>query len=180
MRRVVLVLMLVLGVVCLPIVVSCSRKLTEEDCNHLLGRGVGLAAYAGSAEVPVDIEALKKRARRDTKRAAEGFDQACIGADDGGQIACARRAKDVNEFIGCGGLVQKAAEAGSVVQLVIAKIHSADECSKYAEHAIHIGVGTVDDAGKLARECDTPMEVGVYRCRLAANDRAAWDACDAP
>ena len=161
-------------------VASCSRKLTAEECDHLLGRGIGLAAYSGSAEVPVDVEALRKRARREAKAAIADFDQACVGAPDHGEVNCMRRAKSSDEFVGCGGLVKKAREAGEIAQNVLAKRHSADECSKYAEHGVHIAVGTADDAGKLARECDEPMEVGVYKCRLAAPDKAAWDACDAP
>jgi hypothetical protein len=161
-------------------VASCSRKLTKEQCDHLLGRGIGLAAYSGSAEVPVDVEALRKRARREAKAAIASFDQACLGASDNGEINCMRRAKDSAEFIACGDITKKAREAGEIAQLVIAKRHNADECSKYAEHGVHIGVGTADDAGKLHRECDEPMEVGVYKCRLVAADKPAWDACDAP
>lgn len=158
-------------------IAACSRKMKLEDCNHLLGRGVGLAAYAGSAEVPVDIDALRARARGGPKRAIEDFDKACVGALDDGQIACARRANNVAEFAACGGLVTKARDAGIVAAQLVARRHTSDECSKYAEHGVHAGVGTADDAGKLMRECDEVMEEGVYACRLAAKDAAAWEAC---
>jgi hypothetical protein len=161
-------------------IAACSRKLTQEDCNGLLGRGVGLAAYSGSAEVPVDIELLKKRARREAKAASEAFDKACVGAPDNGEVTCSRRANDSAQFVACGELVKKAREAGEIVQNVIAKQHSADECSKYAEHGVKIGVGSVDDAGRLMRDCDQIMEIGVYKCRMAAQTVDAWNACDAP
>ena len=161
-------------------VASCSRKLTPEQCDHLLGRGIGLAAYSGSAEVPVDVEALRKRARREAKQAIESFDKACVGSPDNGEVNCMRRAKSSEEFVACGDITKKAREAGEIAQLVVAKRHSTDECSKYAEHGVQIGVGTADDAGKLHQDCDQAMEVGVYRCRLVAKDKAGWDACDAP
>ncbi len=158
-------------------IVACSRKLKLEDCNHLLGRGVGLAAYAGSAEVPVDIDALRGRARGAPKRAIEDFDKVCIGAEEDGQVACSRRANNIAEFAACGGLVTKARDAGLIAAQLVARRHTSDECSKYAEHGVHAGVGTVDDAGKLMRECDEVMEEGVYACRLAAKDAPTWEAC---
>ncbi|GAC1541650.1 MAG: hypothetical protein NVS3B10_06170 [Polyangiales bacterium] len=158
-------------------VVSCSHKMNDEDCNALLGRGIGLAMYSGSAEVPVDVEALRKRARGAPKRAIVEFDQLCHGADENDAITCTRRANDSAQFVACGPLTKRAREAGEIVQQLIAKRHSADECAKYAEHGVKIGVGTADDAGHLVRDCDEAMEVGVYRCRLGAKDPAAWDAC---
>src|SRR5262249_11995591 len=92
------------------VVVSCSHKLTEQDCDHLLGRGVGLAAFSGSAEVPVDVEALRKRARGAPKQAIDAFDKACLGSNDDGVTACARRANDATQFEGCGALGKKARE----------------------------------------------------------------------
>ena len=158
-------------------VVSCSRKLTEEDCNHLLGRAVGLAAFSGSAEVPVDVDALRKRARGAPKQAIGDFDKACLGANDDGASACARRANDVAQFEGCGGLVKKARDTGLVAKQLVARKHDADECAKYGEHAAKIGVVAFTEAGKVVQDCDEPMELGVYDCRLAAKDAAAWDAC---
>lgn len=158
-------------------VVSCSRKLTDEDCTHLLGRGVGLAAYSGSAEVPVDVEALRKRARGAPKRAIDDFDKACVGAPDDGIVACGRRANDVAQFDACGPVVKKARDTGMVAKQLVARRHDADECAKYAEHAVKIGVATPDEAGTLVHDCDDPMEVGVFDCRLASKDLAGWNAC---
>ena len=46
------------------------------------------------------------------------------------------------------------------------------------DHGVRIGIALGEDVGKLVRECDGWMEVGVYRCRLAARDAAAWKACE--
>jgi hypothetical protein len=158
-------------------VVSCSHKLTDEDCNHLLGRAIGLAAFSGSAEVPVDVDALRKRARGAPKQAITDFDKACLGSSDDGATACARRANDVAQFEGCGGLVKKARDTGLVAKQLVARKHDADECAKYGEHAAKIGVVAFTEAGKAVQDCDAPMELGVYDCRLVAKDAAAWDAC---
>jgi hypothetical protein len=159
------------------VVVSCSRKLDQQDCDHLLGRGVGLAAFSGSAEVPVDVEALRKRARGAPRQAIDAFDKACLGAADDDVTACARRANDAAQFEGCGGLVKKARETGLVAKQLVARKHDADECAKYGEHAAKIGVVAFTEAGKAVQDCDEPMELGVYDCRLAAKDTAGWDAC---
>ena len=169
-----------LSLVLTTALVACSRKLSQQDCDHLLGRGVGLAAFSGSAEVPVDIDMLRGRARREAKTAIADFDKACVGAPDEAQVTCARRANNNAEFVACGGLVKRARDAGEVVQYVIARQHDSDECSKYAEHGVQIGVASVDDARKLVKECDGVMEEGVYRCRLASKDPTAWVACNDP
>jgi hypothetical protein len=158
-------------------VAACSHALTDEDCNHLLGRGVGLAAFSGSAEVPVDVDALRKRARGAPKRAIDDFDSACRGTKDDGMSACARRANDVAQFEQCGPLVKKARDTGLVAKQLVARKHDADECAKYGDHAVKIGVVSFTEAGKVVQDCDEPMELGVYDCRLVAKDVAAWDAC---
>ena len=171
------IVVVALAVVAVVPVASCSHKLTDEDCAHLLGRGVGLAAYSGSAEVPVDVDALRKRARGAPKRAIDDFDKACLGADDSGATACARRANDVGQFEACGGVVKKARDTGLVARQLVARHHDADECAKYAEHAVKIGVVSFTEAANAVHDCDEPMEMGVYDCRLTAKDAAAWDKC---
>lgn len=174
MRRIVTATLLV----ALTMVVSCSKKLTKEECGHLLGHGTGLVAYPSAEVVPVDVENLHARAKGDVKKAIDDFDRACVGADDGDQIMCARRAKNSADFVECGPLTQKALATGAVAQLAIVKKHNSDECSKYADHGVKIGAAVTDDAGKLVQECDVWMEEGTYRCRLSAKDAAAWKACE--
>lgn len=170
---------------------ACSKKLTQEDCNHLLGRGVGLSAYGNGGEplqkemgmyggVPVDVEMLRKTARGPAKQAIADFDKVCIGADDHGQIACGRRANNVQEFESCGGVVSKARETGKIARLAVTKKYSVDECSKYAEHGVQVGAATADDVPKLIKECEGWLEIGFYECRTTAKDAASWKACDAP
>ena len=159
-------------------VFACGKKLTKEECGHLLGHGVGLVAYPSAEVVPVDVDNLHARAKGDVKRAIDDFDRACVGSAESDQILCARRAKSAADFVACGPMTKKAHETGSVAQLAIAKKHSVDECSKYADHGVKIGAASVDEVSKLVRECDGWMGVGTYRCKLAAKDAAAWNACE--
>ncbi len=157
---------------------ACGKKMTKEECGHLLSRGVGLVAYPSSEVVPVDVDNLHARAKGDVKKAIDDFDRTCLGADESDQVLCARRAKSAADFVACGPLTKKAHETGQLAQLAIPKKHSVDECSKYAEHGVKIGAATVDEVSKLVKECDDWMEVGTYRCRLGAKDAAAWKACE--
>jgi hypothetical protein len=158
--------------------VACGKKLTKDECGHLLGHGVGLIAYPSAEVVPVDVDNLHARAKGEVKRAIDEFDRACIGADESDQILCARRAKSSADFVACGPLTKKAYDTGTVAQLAIVKKHTVDECSKYADHGVKVGATSVDDVSKLVHECDTWMEIGTYRCRLGAKDAAAWNACE--
>ncbi|GAC1352275.1 MAG: hypothetical protein NVS3B20_19760 [Polyangiales bacterium] len=157
---------------------SCSHKLGQEECAHLMGHGVGLAAFSDTVVVPVDVNDLHQRAHGPSKQALDDFDRSCLGADEGDQILCARRAKTSDEFVACGPIAKRAREAGEVIQLALLKKHNADQCASYADHAVIIGAGTADDAGRLVQECDAWMEIGTYRCRLAAKDARAWAACE--
>lgn len=170
---------------------GCGKKLTADDCTHLLGRGVGLATGADGVEVvqkqmgiyggvPLDLELLRKTARGSVKQAIADFDAACVGHEDGGATLCGRRAKNMDEFRACGGIVTKAADTGKIARLAVTKKHSVEECSKYAEHAVKIGAGTADDVTTFVKQCEDWLEIGFYECRLAATDAAAWKACDAP
>jgi hypothetical protein len=169
---------------------GCGKKLAAEDCDHLLGRAVGLAAYEGAEPfqkemgiyggVPVDLALLRKSARGKAKQAIEDFDRACVGADDGGAIACGRRAKSDEEFRACGGMVTKARETATVARVAVTRKHSVDQCARYADHAVKIGAASPDDASALVRSCEDWLEIGFFECRVAAKDKAAWEACDAP
>jgi hypothetical protein len=158
--------------------VACSRKLAQEDCDAFLGRGIGLLAYASASEEPFTVESVRARAREREKKAIAGFDAACVGAADDGQRDCGRYANNIADFAKCGPVTQKARDAAVIAQDALAKKHNADECSKYAEHAVKIGLATPDDAGKYVRECDEFMNVGVFRCRMEANDAATWRGCE--
>ncbi len=170
---------------------GCGKKLGADECNHLLGRGVGLATGGDGVEVvqkqmgiyggvPLDVDLLRKTARGPVKDAIAEFDAACVGHDDGGATLCGRRAKNMDEFRACGGIVAKAADTGKIARLAVTKKHSVDECSRYAEHAVKIGAGTPDDVSALVKECEDWLEIGFYECRLAAKDAASWNGCDAP
>jgi hypothetical protein len=170
-----------------PAVFSCSRKLTQEECNHLLGRGVALAAIKAIPEpvvkqsgiygVPIDIEALRKTARGKAKEALNTFDGMCPKQDDNGVSMCSRRAKNEEEFRACGGMALKAWDTGLIARSAVMRKFTGDECSKYAEHAVQIKAATADDVSALVKDCDSWMEIGVHECRMAAKDAAAWKTC---
>jgi hypothetical protein len=170
---------------------ACGKKLAQEDCDHLLGRSLGLYAFNPGTEVlskemgiyggvPVDIAMLRKTARGAAKQAIADFDKACIGADDAGAIACGRRANNAKEFAECGGVVSKAAEAGKIARAAVTRKYSVDDCSKYAEHGVQVKAITADEVPKLVNQCEDWLEIGFYECRLASKDSAAWNACDHP
>lgn len=184
----ILALALVLAV---PSLAGCSRKLTKEECNHLLGRGIALQAQKGIPEavlkqsgiygVPLDVELVHKTARGRAKQAIDDFDKACHGIDtDSSVVLCGRRAKNEAEFQACGGMAARALEAGAIAKAAVTRRFSSDECSAYAEHGVKIGAITADDVSKLMKECEGWLEIGYFECRNAAKDPAAWKACDAP
>ncbi|MFI5300558.1 MAG: hypothetical protein ACHREM_20935 [Polyangiales bacterium] len=168
----------------LTMIVACSacesKNLTEEDCDHLLGRGLALVAFPKEAAPPLDVQSVKQRVRGDAKQATEGFAKACIGKKAEGLVECQRRAGSMDAFEKCGALASQAVSVARKAEGAIAKRHSTDECAAYATHGVECGAGTADDAGRFHRECDDWMEVGVYRCRLGAKNKAAWIACDQP
>jgi hypothetical protein len=167
---------------------ACNRKLTVEECNHLVGRGVALAALkqipedmvkaSGLYGVPIDVDRLRKDARGKAKEALADFDRICPTQDDRGVSLCSRRAKNAEEFQACGGMAARAWETGQVAKAAVMRKFSGDECSKYAEHAVKIGAAAADDVSKLVKDCDTWMEMGVHECRMAAKDAAGWKGCD--
>jgi hypothetical protein len=173
-----------------PATAGCSRKLTHEECNHLLGRGVALAALQNIPEdvvkqsgifgVPIDVELLRKDARGKAKDAIVEFDRACPLADDGGVAMCSRRAKNEAEFRACGGMATRAWNTGLVARAAVVRRFTVDECAKYAEHGVKISAITADDVSKLIKECEGWMEIGPHECRMQAKDAAAWKACDMP
>jgi hypothetical protein len=158
--------------------VACARKLTPEDCDALLGRGIGLLAVASAADEPFTVESVRQRARPAEKKAIAELDAMCQGAADHGQRDCALAAKTVDELAKCGPQSKKAREVAEIAQNALAKRHSADACSKYGEHAVKIGAATVDQVGGVVRECDGFMNVGVFRCRMEATDAKGWNACE--
>lgn len=157
---------------------ACARKLSQEDCDAFLGRGIGLLAVASSADEPFTVESVRNRARPAEKRAIAELDAMCLNAADQGQRDCSRDAHSIAEFEKCGPLTKKAREVAEVAQNALAKRHSADACSKYGEHAVKIGATSVDDVGVVVRECDGFMNVGIFKCRMAATDAKSWKACD--
>ena len=159
-------------------VVACSRKLTQEDCDGFLGRGIGLIAVVSASEEPFIVESVRLRARPSEKQAIAGLDAACVGAADDGQRECSRIAHSVAELEKCGPLTKKASEVARVAQNALPKRHGADECSKYGQHAVAIGASTVDAVGEVVRECDGYMNIGIFNCRMTATDAATWKACD--
>jgi hypothetical protein len=186
--RILVALALVLAV---PSLVGCSRKLTKEECSHLLGRGIALQAQKGIPEpvlkqsgiygVPLDVELVHKTARGQAKQAIEDFDRACTGLEtDSSVVLCGRRAKNEEELRACGGMAARALEAGAAARVAVTRKFSSDECSHYAEHGVQIGAITADDVGKLMKECEDWLEIGYFECRNAAKDPAAWKACEVP
>ncbi len=181
--------MVALGVLLASSAAGCSRKLTQEDCNHLLGRAVGLATYTSGNEaimkdlglyagVPIDLEDLRKNAQGAVKQTITDFDKACVGApDENASVLCARRAKTMADLEACGGSVSKAREAAKIVRLSIRRKYSVDECGKYAEQGVKIGAASADEVSKLIKDCEDWMSVGMYECRTTAKDKAAWNAC---
>lgn len=174
----------------IPLLVSvngCNRKLTTEECSHLLGRGVALAALQNIPEevvkqsglygVPIDVEVLRKNARGKPKQAIDDFDRMCPTQNDSGVSLCSRRAKNAEEFKACGGMATRAWETGQSAQDAVMRKFTGDECSKYAEQAVKVGAAKADDVSKLVKDCDTWMEIGIHRCQMAAKDAAAWKAC---
>lgn len=169
---------------------ACNRKLTGEECNHLLGRGVALAALQNIPEavvkqsgiygVPIDVEALRKSARGRPKEALAEFDAFCPTQDDRGVSMCSRRAKNAEEFRACGGMAARAWEAGLVARGAVLRKFTGDECSRYAEHAVKVSAISADDVSKLVKDCDGWMEIGVHQCQMEAKDASSWKACDAP
>ncbi len=157
---------------------ACGRKLTQEDCDAFLGRGIGLAAYASAKDEPFTVESVRQRARPAEKTAIAQLDAMCVGAADDGQRECMRMAHAATDLDRCGPVAKKAREVGAIAQNALAKRHSADECSKYGEHAVAIGAATFDEVGAVVRECDDFMNVGVFRCRMSATDKARWAACE--
>lgn len=166
---------------------SCSRKLTNEECNHLLGRGVAFAALktipeavvkqSGLYGVPIDVDLLRKNATGKPREALADFDKFCPTQDDGGVSLCSRRAKNEEEFRACGAMAVRALEAGASARLAVPRKFTSDECSKYAEHAVKIKAVTADDVSSLIKLCDGWMEIGVHECRMASKDVQAWKAC---
>ena len=181
MRQVVATVVLALATL------SCSRKLTKEECSHLLGRGVALAALKNIPEpvvkqsgiygVPIDVELLRKNARGKSKEAINTFDGQCPLQDDNGVSLCSRRAKNEEEFRACGGMALKAWDTGLIARAAVPRKFTGDECSKYAEHAVQIKAATADDVSALVKDCDSWMEIGVHECRMAAKDAAGWKSC---
>jgi hypothetical protein len=171
----------------LALAAGCSRKLNQEECNHLLGRGVALAALktipedvvkqSGLYGVPIDVELLRKNATGKAKQAIEEFDRACPTGEGGGVSLCARRSKNEEEFRACGGMAARAWDYAMVARGAVARQFSVDECSRYAEHGVTIGAITADDVSGLTKLCDGWMEIGVHECRMAAKDAARWNAC---
>lgn len=165
---------------CLSCSACASKPLTEEDCDNLLGRGLALVAFPKDAAPPLDVQNVKSRVRGDAKAATDAFGKACVGQKNEGIVDCQHRAGSMAAFEQCGPLAVQAVAVARKAEGAIAKKHSTDECAAYATHGVEIGAGTADDAGKLHRECDDWMEIGVYRCRLSAKDKATWIACDKP
>jgi hypothetical protein len=184
MRAVVVGGVMIRRVLLLALVVTCSacesKPLTEEDCDNLLGRGLALVAFPKDAAPPLDVQNVKARVRGDAKAATDAFAKACVGQKNVGIVDCQHRAGSMAAFEQCGPLATQAVAVARKAEGAIAKKHSTDECAAYATHGVECGAGTADDAGKFHRECDDWMEVGVYRCRVAAKDKAAWIACDRP
>jgi hypothetical protein len=159
-------------------VVACSRKLTQEDCDGFLGRGIGLLAVASASEEPFTVESVRLRARPVEKKAIAELDAMCVGAADDGQRECSRIAHTIGELEKCGPLTKKARAVAEIAQNALPKRHGADECSKYGQHAVAIGASTVDAVGEVVRECDGYMNVGIFNCRMTAKDAAGWKACE--
>ena len=182
MRQVVALLMLALATL------SCNRKLTSEECTHLLGRGVAFAALktipesvvkqSGLYGVPIDVEFLRKNAHGKPREAIADFDAFCPTQDDRGVSLCGRRAKNEEEFRACGGMATRAAEAGVAARAAVPRKFGGDECSKYAEHGVQTKAITADEVSTLIKDCDGWMEIGLHECRMAAKDAASWKACD--
>ncbi len=162
----------------LPLASACNRKLTSDDCDRVLSRAVGLIAFPSAEVVPIDLPALRGRAKGEAKAAFASFDQICVGQTDLDVVNCARRAHDGKDFAACGPIQAKAAAAGVPIALVVARRHTADECSKYGEHAVKIGAATADEVGAVVTECDGTLEEGFYLCRMQAKDKDAWKKCE--
>ena len=154
------------------------RAMTEEECDHLLGRGIALVSFPGDPEPRMNVENVKQRARGAAKEALTDFAHACVGAKEDGLVMCQRRVKTDAQFKECGALAQQAYATARATEGAIVKHHTTEQCAKYAEHGVQIGAGTADEVGDFHRDCDGWMEVGVYRCRLAAKDKATWRGCD--
>ncbi len=166
---------------------GCSRKLTQEECSHLLGRGVALAALKNIPEdivkqsglygVPIDVEQLRKNAHGKAKDAIVEFDRACPVGDDNGVSLCSRRAKNAEEFKECGGMATRAWNTGLIAKAAVIRRFSVDECGKYAEQGVKIAAITADDVSKVVKECEAWMEIGLHECRMQAKDAATWKSC---
>lgn len=178
-------------VLALPSVAGCDRKLTHEECDHLLGRGIALQAQkdipeavvkeSGLFGVPLDVELVRKTARGNAKASIEEFDKACMAVTNGSAVVlCGRRAKNEAELRECGGMAVKALDTGAIAKKAVTRRFSSDECSRYAEHGVKIGAITADDVSKLMKQCEGWLEIGYMECRTAAKDPAAWKACEAP
>ncbi len=168
--------------------VACTKRLTHEQCNHLLGRAIGFAAYPAGTEpknemglyggVPgLDVEQLRKEAKGDAKTAMEEFDKACVGSDEEPAYLCARHANDAAQLYACGGMVSKAKDAAGRAKNALMRKYNANQCSEYAQHALKVGAITADDTNKTVQDCDTWMQIGVHDCRMAAKDATAWKSC---
>lgn len=169
---------------------GCSRKLSKEECSHLLGRGVALAALKNIPEdvvkqsgiygVPIDVEMLRKNAQGKAKDAIVEFDRACPLGNDDGVTLCSRRAKNDEEFRACGGMALRAWSTGVVARAAVLRRFTVDECAKYAEHAVKIGAITADDVSKTIKDCEAWMEIGIHECQMNAKDGPSWKACETP
>ncbi len=169
---------------------GCSRKLSQEECSHLLGRGVALAALKNIPEdvvkqsgiygVPIDVEVLRKNAHGKAKDAIVEFDRACPLGNDDGVTLCSRRAKNDEEFRACGGMAVRAWNTGLIARDAVMRRFTIDECAKYAEHGVSIAAITADDVSKTIKDCEAWMELGFHQCRMNAKDAASWKACETP
>lgn len=158
---------------------ACSRSLKQDDCDRLLSRGVGLAAYTmpSAQELNTSIELIRKQAKGEVLQAITTFDQVCVGSVDHGEVSCAKQAKNEAEFVACGGLIKKANETGKLALLAVTKRFSAHECADYGDRGVRIGIVTAEQVHSLIRECEEGLLIGVYRCRLNANRVETWKMC---
>lgn len=167
---------------------GCTKKLTPEQCNALLGRSIGMLAYPKGGEpknelglyggIPgLDVDRIRKEAQGPTKAALEAYDKACLGSDDQAAFLCARHANDATQLWACGGMVAEAKKAAVLAKDLVPRKYDANECSAYAQHAVAVKAISVDDVGKTVQDCDAWLAIGRYDCRMAAKDAQAWKNC---
>lgn len=168
--------------------VGCTKKLTQDQCNALLGRSIGMLAYPKGGEpknelglyggIPgLDVDRIRKEAQGATKAAVEAYDKACVGSDDQSAFLCARHANDATQLWACGGMVSEAKKAAVLAKDLVPRKYDANECSAYAQHAVAVKAISVDDVGKTVQDCDGWLLIGRYECRMAAKDAQAWKNC---